>query len=155
MEHVDARALRRARDERALRVEAAGARSRQVDQVRQRPRAALLGQAEEHEQDLRGRAGVGERPVARRGRDAEEVREGREADAAVLPSSRRRASHTVSTTGAAIRLPVRRSTSRSRNARSKRALCATRAASPANPTKRRTAGRDAAARRAGRAGGSR
>ncbi len=44
----------------------------------------------------------------------------------------RRASHTVSTTGAAMRRPVRLVTSRSRNARSNRALCATSAASPAN-----------------------
>ena len=54
------------------------------------------------------------------------------------PSSRR-ASQTVSTTGAAIRRPVSSSTSRSRKARSKRALCATSAASPANSSKRRIA----------------
>ena len=45
----------------------------------------------------------------------------------------------MSTTGAAMRRPVRSSTSRSRKARSKRALCATIAASPANASSRRTA----------------
>ena len=54
------------------------------------------------------------------------------------PSSRR-ASQTVSTTGAAMRFPVSRSTSRSRKPRSKRALWATRTASPANARSRRTA----------------
>ena len=57
----------------------------------------------------------------------------------VRSPSRRRASQTVSTTGAAIRRPVRSSTSRSRNARSKRALCATIAPSPANARNCRTA----------------
>ena len=55
------------------------------------------------------------------------------------PASSVRARRTVSTTGAAIREPVSRSVSRSRKARSKRALWATRTASPANSRKRRTA----------------
>ena len=45
----------------------------------------------------------------------------------------------MSTTGAATRLPVRRSTARSRKPTSKRALCATSGASPANARKRRRA----------------
>ena len=63
----------------------------------------------------------------------------READAFVRSSSSRRASHTVSTTDAATRRPEIRSTSRSRNARSKRALCATRTPPSAKARKRRTA----------------
>ena len=57
----------------------------------------------------------------------------------VRSASRRFASQTVSTTGAAMRRPVRSSTSRSRKPRSKRALCATSAASPANARNRRIA----------------
>ena len=55
------------------------------------------------------------------------------------PASSVRARRTVSTTGAAMREPVSSSVSRSRKARSKRALCATRTASPAKSRKRRTA----------------
>ena len=57
----------------------------------------------------------------------------------VRSASRRFASQTVSTTGAAMRRPVRSSTSRSRKPRSKRALCATSAASPVNARNRRIA----------------
>src|SRR5581483_9174915 len=54
-------------------------------------------------------------------------------------ASTRRASATVSITGAARRDPVSRSVSRSRKARSKRALCATRTESPAKERNSRTA----------------
>ena len=57
----------------------------------------------------------------------------------VRPLRSRRASQTVSTTGAATRRPVSRSTARSRNPISKRALCATRVVSPAKSRNRRTA----------------
>ncbi len=58
---------------------------------------------------------------------------------ATRPARSLRASRTVSTTGEPMREPVSRSVSRSRNARSKRALCATSTASPANARKLRTA----------------
>ena len=80
-EHVDARARRRARDERALRVQAPRARSRELDEVGQRAGAPLLGEPDQDDEDLRRRAGVRQGAVARLGRDAEEVRERRQPDA--------------------------------------------------------------------------
>ena len=139
VEDVDAGPRRRAGDERALHVQPPGAGRGELDEVGERPRAALLREPEQAHEDLRRGLRVGERPVARRGRDAEEVRERREPEALVRSASSRFASQTVSTTGAAMRRPVRSSTSRSRKARSKRALCATSAASPANARKRRIA----------------
>ena len=55
-------------------------RRRELDEVGERPRAALLGEPDQDDEDLRRCAGVGKRPVARLGRDAEEVREGCEPD---------------------------------------------------------------------------
>ena len=78
---VDARPRRRARDERALDVEPAGARRGELDEVGERPRAPLLREPEQADEDLGRRLRVRQRPVARRGRDAEEVRERREAEA--------------------------------------------------------------------------
>ena len=80
-EHVDAGARRRARDERALRVQAPRARSGELDEVGQRAGAALLGEPDQDDEDLRRRAGVRQGPVARLGGDAEEVRERRQPDA--------------------------------------------------------------------------
>ena len=80
-EHVDAGARRRARDERALRVQSPRARSGELDEVGQRAGAPLLGEPDQDDEDLRRRAGVRQRAVARLGRDAEEVRERREPDA--------------------------------------------------------------------------
>ena len=132
-EHVDARARRRARDERALRCAAA---------ARAAPRARRGRTASGRRAPGRARSGRGGSPPSR-GRRAGLGGTARSSTpkkcASVARPTRRvrspsslRASHTVSTTGAAMRLPVRCVTSRSRKARSKRALCATSAASPAN-----------------------
>ena len=135
-EEVDAGALRRAERELPLVPDAARPRRRERDEVGDRACAALLREPDEREQHLGRRLRVGERAVARLHRRAEEPRELREADArGTRPASRRRASETVSTTGAASREPVSRAVSRSRNARSKRALCATSTASPAKARK--------------------
>ena len=81
-EEVHARTRRRARDQRALDVQPPGARCRELDEIGDGSRAALLRKPEKHEQDLRRRARVRERPVTGLGRDAEEVRKRREPDAA-------------------------------------------------------------------------
>ena len=80
-EEVDARPRRRARDERALRREPAGARRRELDELGDRARTALLRETDQREQDLRRRLRVGERPVTGPRRRAEEMRERREPDA--------------------------------------------------------------------------
>ena len=79
---VDARPRGCARDERALGVEPAGAGRGELDEVGERPRAALLREPEQADEDLGRRLRVRQRPVARRGRDAEEVRQRRKAEAA-------------------------------------------------------------------------
>ncbi len=62
-------------------MEPARARRRELDDLGERARAALLGETEERDEDLRRRERVGERAMARlRGR-AEEVRELREREA--------------------------------------------------------------------------
>ena len=81
-EEVRAGSRRRAGDERALGVQAPRARRRQLDEVGDRLGPALLRKADQRDQDLRRRRGIGERPVARRRGRAEEVRERREAEAA-------------------------------------------------------------------------
>ena len=78
---VDAGARRRTGDERALARQPACARRGEVDELRHRLGAALLGEPDQREQDLRRRLRVGERAVARPGRRAEEVGERRQADA--------------------------------------------------------------------------
>ena len=60
----------------------ASARRSELDDVRERACAALLGEPDEHDEDLGRRAGVGQRTVARLGRDAEEVRQRGEPDTA-------------------------------------------------------------------------
>ena len=81
-EDVDARPGRRARDEGALHVQPPRAGRRELDEVGERPRAPLLREPEQAHEDLRRGLRVGERPVARHRRDAEEVGERREAEAA-------------------------------------------------------------------------
>ena len=56
------------------------ARGGEVDELRDRLGTPLLGEADQREQDLRRRLGVGERPVARLRRGAEEVGERGQAD---------------------------------------------------------------------------
>ena len=85
MEHVHARTRGRSGDEGALEVQPPRPRRGQLDEVGERACAALLCETEQHEQDLRRRAGIRERTVARRGRDAEEVRERREPHATRPP----------------------------------------------------------------------
>ena len=108
--------------ERPLRVHAPGLRRREGEDVRDRAGAALLRQPQEVDEDLGGRLGVGQCAVARPGRGAEEPREGGETDPFGPAGERPPGEPGRSTTGAAIRRPLSRSTSRSRNARSKRAL---------------------------------
>ena len=79
-EHVGARRRRCLRDERALGVEAAGPRRRQLDEVGHRLGPALLREADQGDQDLGGRLCIGERPVTGLDRRPEEVREVREAE---------------------------------------------------------------------------
>ena len=116
-EEVDARPRRRTGGERALAVQPPCARR---GRARRGPRPsgprapARARSARSSASAVASRVGQG--AVARPRRRAEELREGREPDARVRPSSSRRASQTVSTTGAATRRPVSRSTSRSRNA---------------------------------------
>ena len=81
-EDVDARACRRARDERALHVESAGARRGELDEVGDRPRAALLCEPEQDEEDLRRRPGVRQRAVARLASGRRRSARAGEADAA-------------------------------------------------------------------------
>ena len=152
-EAVDAGPGRRAERERALLVGAANARRREPLEVGHGGRAAFLREADERDEDLRRRLRVGERPVAGLDRRAEEARERGEARATrpVRPS-RARASGTVSRTGAASRRASIRSTARSRNARSKRALWATSTQSPEKARNRRIAvSWDGASRRSRRA----
>ena len=138
-EEVDAGAGRRAEREVALVEQPPRSRRRERREVGDRARAAFLREADQREQQLGGRAGVRERAVARPLARVEKPRELAETEAGTRPASSVRASRTVSTTGEPMRMPVRRSVSRSRKARSKRALCATRTASPAKARKRRTA----------------
>jgi len=74
-EEVHAGARRRARHERALRVQAARARCAEFEDVGQRPRAALLREPEKCDEDLGGRERIGQCAMARLPRRAEEVRE--------------------------------------------------------------------------------
>ena len=62
-------------------MQAPGTRRGELDEIRQGPRAALLREPEQHEQDLRGRPGVRQRAMTRLGGDAEELGERREPDA--------------------------------------------------------------------------
>ncbi len=115
-------------------------RSGELDEIADRARPALLGEAQQRDQDLRRREGVRERPVARLDGHAEEVRERCEREA-LAPVRRGGAAPARPCRGPQrrTRRPVRRSTSRSRNAMSKRALWATSGASPANARNRRRA----------------
>ena len=78
-EEVDAGPLRSVEGERALRVDAAGARRAELLEVGDRLGAALLCEPDQAEQDLRRRLGVGKRAVARAHARAEEPRERRQA----------------------------------------------------------------------------
>ena len=102
-------------------------------------RAALLSQADQSEQHLSGRLRVGERPVARLDRRAKEVGERGEPDAAHAGPQQPAGEPDRVDDRRGHAAAVNRSTSRSRKATSKRALWATRTASPAKPRKRRTA----------------
>ena len=139
-------------DEPALAVHPPRPRRGELLELGDRRRAALLREPEQAHEHLGGRLRVGQRAVARLHRDAEEERErgearprgrGRRAGCARAARCRSRSP--------ASRLPVSRSSSRFTNPTSKRALCATSTASPANVEKRRSAsrtpGRAAAARR--------
>ena len=64
-EEVDPRPLRRAERQRALAVNAPGTRRREVDEVGDRPRAALLRQADQAQQDLGRRLRVRQRAMTR------------------------------------------------------------------------------------------
>ena len=64
-EEIDARRRRRPRDERALRVQPACPRRGQLDEVGDRPGAALLREPEQRDQDLGRRERVGQRAMAR------------------------------------------------------------------------------------------
>ena len=141
-------------DERPLRRRAAAPAARRELDERRRPSARRA--------PARGRAArAGSRPSpgrrrARGGRASSTVPKKYASEASPTrrsrPSSSRRASQTVSTTGAAIRRPVSRSDLAVEEARSKRALWATRTASPANSRNRRTA--SSTARRAAQRRGS-
>ena len=131
--HRAARVRRRAH---ASRRPAAGVGS-QLGQVCDRGRSPLLGEPDQPDEHLRRRLRVRQRPVTGPDRRSEEERGEPRPNRPTRRASRRRASPTVSTTGAEIRRP-RCSTSRSRNARSKRALWATSTASPAKARNRRT-----------------
>ena len=63
-EEIDAGPLRSAEREAALALDAARLGRRQLDEVADRPRAALLRHPDQPEQDLGRRLGVGQRPVA-------------------------------------------------------------------------------------------
>ena len=84
-EQVDARQRRRAERERALAVHAATPWRRELDEIRDGPGAALLRQADQLQQDLRGRLGVGQRAVAGTRARAEELRERGEANPRLAP----------------------------------------------------------------------
>ena len=81
-EEVHTGPRRCAADQRALAVHAALARSGQRAQVGYALGSQLLREPDQVEQDLGGRLGVGQRPVAWGGRHAEQLREGGEADLA-------------------------------------------------------------------------
>ena len=78
VEEVDARTRRRAGGEQALRRQPARARRRQLDELGDGRRAALLGEPDQAQEDLRRRLRIRQRAVARPRRGAEEVRERRE-----------------------------------------------------------------------------
>ena len=80
-EEVDAGQRRRAERERALAVDAAPPRRRQLDEVGDRARAALLRETDQLEQDLGGRLRIRQRAVARARARPEEVRERGEPEA--------------------------------------------------------------------------
>ena len=126
-------------------MEPARPRRRELDDLGQRPGAALLREPEQRDEDLRGRQRIGQAPGGTARTTCRRSARAGSSENALAPAaaSSRRASQTVSTTGAATRRPVSRSTARSRKPTSKRALCATSGASPANPRKRRTASSDA------------
>ena len=147
-EEVDAGRRRRPRDERALRVELPRARRGELDDLAR----ACARRAPARARGARsGSPPSRARPAARGGTARTTCRRSARAGASEKRSLRRcrsrRASHTVSTTGAATRRPVSRSTARSRKPTSKRALCAASGASPANARKRRTASSGRGARR--------
>ena len=98
-EEVDARRRRRAGDQRAARVQPPRARRGELDHLGERPRAALLREPEQRDEDLGRRERVGQRAVARLARRAEEVRELASEKRSLRRCSSRRASQTVSTTG--------------------------------------------------------
>ena len=75
-EEIDTGGRRRAECERALVVDAARARRREPAQVGDGPGAPFLGEADQPQENLCGRLGVGERAVARPRRGPEEVRQG-------------------------------------------------------------------------------
>src|SRR4051812_3264956 len=81
-EQVDAGPRRRALGEATLAVDAALARRRERAQLGQPPRAELLRKADQAHEHLGRRLRVGQRAVARLRRNAEEVGERAEADAA-------------------------------------------------------------------------
>ena len=145
-EEVDAGPGRRPEREVALVEQAARPRRGERREVRDGAGAALLREPDQREQQLCRRARIRQRSVARPLRRAEKPCELAEPEARDAPGEERpREPHGVDD-GEPMREPVSRSVSRSRNARSKRALCATRTASPAKARKRRTA--SAGARRA-------
>ena len=139
-EEVDARTRGRSEGERALRIHAARraaprARGRRRPCGRRAPaRARGARRGSPPSPARRGARGGRGRPRCRRS-----ARGSARPTRAARPASSRRASQTVSRTGAAIRRPSMRSTSRSRKPRSKRALWATSTASPAKARNRRTA----------------
>src|SRR6266508_3880813 len=81
VEEVDAGKRRRAEGERPLAVHAPLPRRRERDEVADRPRAALLREADQRDEDFRRRLRVGQRAVAGTRRRPEEVCERGEADA--------------------------------------------------------------------------
>ena len=74
-EEIDAGRRRRAGDQRAARVQPPGARRRELDHLGERPRAALLREPEERDENLGRRERIGQRAMAGLARRAEEVRE--------------------------------------------------------------------------------
>ena len=79
---VDARPRGRSVRERALGMYPALTRRRELPQVGEMPCAHLLGQSDQVNEHLGRRLRVRQRTVTRQGRNAEEVREGSQADAA-------------------------------------------------------------------------
>ena len=123
-------------------------RRREPDEIGDRPRAALLREPDQREQHLRRRLRIGQRAVARLHRRRRgNTRAGARLDARDAAGEQPRARAARCRPRARrCREPVSRSVSRSRNARSKRALCATSTASPANVEE--AADRDGGRRRA-------